>query len=292
MNRVSKKIEQGFACSASDRKADAPALGVTLRPKCLRPFRRFEPLMVILALLAFWQFVLTQPALSGILPTRFLGSPLEAWEAFLRLASDGYHGTPLYEEVLASVGRVLTGYAIGASLAVPLGLLLGLRTELGRLVLPIFNFLRPIPALAFIPAAIIWFGIGESGKIFVIASTSFLYTILGASAGVSSVPTAYRKFAANYNLSTRDTLVHVIFPASLPPIIIGLRTALALAWATVVAAELIAAQKGLGYMIMDAATFFQINVVYVGIAFIGLIGTIMDQTFALVHRRVLHWVGK
>ena len=152
--------------------------------------------------------------------------------------------------------------------------------------------MRPIPALAFIPVVIIWFGIGQTGRIVVIATTAFLYSVMGVVAGVRSVPQSYLRVAKNYQLSRRTTILRVVCPAALPQMLIGLRTGMALAWAVVVAAELIAAQHGLGYMIENASTFFRVNTVYVGITIIGIIGVGIEAIFALVNHRLLHWVGR
>lgn len=250
------------------------------------------PLTAVVALLLFWQFVIAAGLIHVGIPTQYLGSPTGIWQQFVDLAEHGYGTSSLQANILASVLRVLMGFLVGAMIAVPLGLFMGYYLSIGNLLGPIFAFLRPIPALAFIPVAVIWFGIGETGKVAVIAATSFLYTVLSSSAGVLTVQGEYLKTAKNYRVSGRRTLFSVVLPAAAPQIVTGLRTALAISWAVVVAAELIAAQKGLGFIISDASTFFKINTVYVGIIFIGLIGIAMDFAFILVGRRVLHWVGK
>jgi len=249
------------------------------------------PCLLFVGILLFWQYVVAAGRISGI-RTQYLGSPEGIWRSFMGLLKHGYEGVPLGAEVTASVSRVLTGFVIGAVVATPLGLLMGYNKFVGRLFGPIFSFLRPVPALAFIPVMLIWFGIGETGRIVVIAMTSFLYIVLATSAGVAAVPKAYLRAAENYQLSTARTLYSVILPATLPSILIGFRTGMALSWAVVVAAELIAAQRGLGYMIKDAATFFRIDVVYVGIILIGLIGISIDWAFNLANRTILHWLGK
>ena len=249
------------------------------------------PLLLIVVVLLLWQFVMAKFGLFNI-PTQYLGSPAGIGHAFGTLLHTGYNGRSLGFNIGISVFRVLVGFTIGACLALPLGLLMGSIKPVNRLFGPIFNFLRPIPALAFVPVVVIWFGIGETGKIFVIAATSFLYNILAASAAVSVIRADFLRAADNFHLSTFAKLRYVVLPAAMPQIVVGLRTAMALSWAVVVAAELVAAQHGLGYIIEYASTFFQINVVYVGIIFIGLIGAGMDLAFRLIDRYALHWVGK
>lgn len=249
------------------------------------------PALLVIAVLCFWQFVVAPGLLPGV-PTRYVGSPLGAWHSFIQLSHDGYQYTSLWGEISASLVRILLGFAIGAGAAMPVGLLMGMYDPIGKLVGPVLGFLRPIPALAFIPVVVIWFGIGQTGRITVIAITAFLYTVLGVNAGVRDVPKSYLQAAANFRIPRIRTLRSVVFPAALPQIMTGLRTGMAISWAVVVAAELIAAQQGLGYMIENASTFFQVNVVYVGIALIGVIGVLMEVAFAFLSRRILHWVGK
>ncbi|MDA8185283.1 MAG: ABC transporter permease [Actinomycetota bacterium] len=249
------------------------------------------PALLVIAAICIWQFVVAKGLVPGV-PTRYIGSPTGTWDAFVHLANKGYLGSSLWQEVSASLIRVLLGFAIGAGIAIPFGMAMGMYPSVGKLFGPIFSFLRPIPALAFIPVVIIWFGIGQTGRIFVIATTAFLYAVLGVLGGVQHVPQAYLRAARNYHLSRRRTLLYVVLPAALPEIMVGLRTGMALAWAVVVAAELIAAQHGLGYMIENASTFFEVNVVYVGIAIIGAIGVLIELGFALASKRLLHWVGR
>ena len=249
------------------------------------------PLSLVVALLLIWQFVVAGGYVPGI-PTTLLGSPSEVYDAFLNMAVHGYDGTPLIVHVGASVARALTGFFLGALVAIPLGLLMGYNRVAGNLLLPIFAFLRPIPALAFIPVVTIWFGIGETSKVLVIFWTSFIYAVLGASLGVKAAPRDYLRVAANYQLSGTRTLFTVLLPAALPQIIVSLRTAMALSWAVVITAELIAAQQGLGFLIEDASNLFLVNDVYVGLFFIGVIGITIEFGFRYLERRVLHWQGQ
>lgn len=241
--------------------------------------------------LLLWQFVIARYGFPGV-PVRYLGSPAGAWNAFITLAEKGYSGHPLWVQVLASVLRVLVGFAIGALVAVPLGLLMGYYGAVGNFIAPVLNFLRPIPALAFIPVATIWFGTSEVAIVLVITMTGFLYIVIGSWSGVRSVPRDYLRAARNYNMTSWQLLRRVVLPPALPQIFTSLRTGMALCWAVVVAAELIAAQEGLGFMIENASTFFDINTVYVGIAIIGIIGVLMEVGFHAEEKRLLHWVGK
>ena len=236
-----------------------------------------------------WQFVTGG---SHIVSTKFLSSPVEIAAEFVNLLRTGYAGTPLWEDFAASLGRTLTGFLLSMIVAVPLGLFMGLNPLARAILSPLFNLIRPVPAIALIPVLILWFGIGETSKIVVIFMASFLYIVLNTTAGVATVPEGLIRAAENLGAGRFALFWRVIFPASLPSIFTGLKTGLAVSWAVVVAAELIAAQRGLGYMIEDAATFYHIQDVYVGVILIGLIGMSMSAALDMLEARLVHWAGK
>lgn len=169
---------------------------------------------------------------------------------------------------------------------------MGLNPYVRAVLSPLFNLLRPVPAIALIPVMVLWFGIGETSKIFVIFLASFLYVVLNTSSGVATIPEGLIRAAINLGANRAQLFRFVIFPAAMPSIMAGLKTGLAVSWAVVVAAELIAAQKGLGYMIEDAATFYRITDVYVGVILIGVIGLFMGMSLEAIERRAMHWAGK
>jgi ABC-type nitrate/sulfonate/bicarbonate transport system permease component len=245
-------------------------------------------LLAVLCALALWA-IATE---GGFVEKKFLPSPSDIAGQAVVLVGQGYIGTPLHRHVLASLGRTFVGFVVGAVLAVPLGLALGYSERLNAVVTPFLSALRPIPVIAYIPLVILWFGIGEFSKILLIALTSFLYITVNAAAGVRSVAADLIRAAQSLGVNERQLFLHVILPESLPYIFAGLRIGAAVSWAVVVAAELVAAQSGLGYMIMDAATFFRIPVVYVGIILIGLIGFAIERVIATLERRFVHWSNR
>lgn len=249
------------------------------------------PLSVVALALLLWEYVIPLGIVPGVRP-EYLGTPSGIWAAAVELADKGYGGRGLLEHVRASLFRTVTGFAIAAAVGVPIGIVLGYNQRAGAFLLPIFGFLRPIPALAFVPIVVIWFGIGEFAKVFVIFMTAFLYVLLGSVSGVRSVAHDYFRLGRNYHLSTFATLFRIVLPSALPQIFVSLRTAMALSWAVVVASELIAAQVGLGYLIQSASQVYAINKVYVGVALIGLVGVSIDIAFQFTERRLLHWVGR
>jgi ABC-type nitrate/sulfonate/bicarbonate transport system permease component len=229
---------------------------------------------------------------SGLISTRFTPTPFEILQEFNALIYNGYVGVPIYDHIAASLIRTLIGFCAAAIVGIPFGLLVGRMKLLEAAFVPWFAFLRPIPAIAFVPLVILWFGIGEFSKISVIFFSSFLYITVSTIAGVKSVPVQLLR--AGYSLGAVDQklFLHVILPAALPQIMVGLRLGSAISWTLVVAAELVAAQRGLGYMIMDASTFFRVKDVYVGLILIGVIGFLLESGIAVVEGRLVHWRGK
>jgi ABC-type nitrate/sulfonate/bicarbonate transport system permease component len=269
-----------------------PALTSTPRQQNLSRIasdpRWFSVLSVVLLFTAWY---LGTEVLHAV-PSNFLPSPPQLGHAFIDLWEHGYAGTPLWDHVLTSLLRMLTGFMLSVLVAVPLGLLMGSSPRVRAFLNPIFNSLRPVPSIALIPLMVLWFGIGETAKVFVIFLASFLFVVLNTSAGVATVPSGLVRAAVNLGATRLQLFWRVIFPASLPAIMTGLKTGLAVSWAVVVAAELLGAQKGLGYMIEDAATFYRIADVYVGVILIGGIGLAMTAALSWIEHRLIHWAGK
>jgi NitT/TauT family transport system permease protein len=238
--------------------------------------------------LALWTLVVHGGLVSG----RFTPTPLEIVREFGALIYQGYVGVPLYQHIGASLVRTLIGFSAAVVVGIPFGLLIGRVKLLEAAFAPWFAFLRPIPAIAFVPLVILWFGIGEFSKISVIFFSSFLYITVATMAGVKSVPVQLLRAGYSLGALDRKSFLYVVLPAALPQIMVGIRLGSAISWTLVVAAELVAAQRGLGYMIMDASTFFRVKDVYVGLIVIGIIGFLLESTIAVVERRLVHWSGK
>lgn len=229
---------------------------------------------------------------TGIVNREIIPSPTDLAREFVNLLGGGYSGTPLWEHVAASLGRTLSGLVCAILVGTPIGLLIGYSRMTSAILEPFFSIVRPMPAIAFIPLVILYFGIGEFSKIMLIFFTSMLHMTIHASAGVRSVPNELLRVAHNFGLKRKDLFLHVILPAAMPHVMTGIRTTTAISWALVVAAELVGAQQGLGYIVMDAATFFRISDIYVGIALIGLIGFSLEIVERKVENRLLHWQGR
>ena len=225
------------------------------------------PLAVLTALVALWWVIVVQTE-SVIFPT-----PLQVVTGTKELIEDG----TLWEHIGASLFRVGCGFGLAALVAIPLGLWMG-RVDAAYITLnPIFQILRPISPIAWIPLAILWFGVGNLSPVFLIFIASVFPMIVQTAAGVHTIERRYLRAAENFGVSRYVLFKQVIIPAVLPEIIVGMRIALGVAWLVVVAAEMIALRSGLGYLIMDSRNAGnRYDLVIAGMVIIGVIGLILD----------------
>lgn len=195
----------------------------------------------------------------------------------------------LLDNTVASLGRVLGGFVVGAGAAVILGSLLGWFRTIEHLLDPIVEVLRPVPPLAYIPLVIIWVGIGEVSRLLVITLSAFLVCVVAVSSGMREVPRIYVEAARTLGASKAHVFRTVAIPAATPYIFTGLRTALGASWTTLVAAELVAAQSGLGFMLQTGRRFFRTELVLAGIIVIGVLAFCMDRTLRALQKRFTRW---
>lgn len=199
-------------------------------------------------------------------------SPLTVLDSAWELVADG----TLIKHSVASLFRVTAGFYFAVLLGIPLGILIG-RSALARQLLnPLIQFLRPISPLAWIPLAMLWFGIGDAPAVFLIFLSSFFPLVVSTSVAVSNIDNMYFQVAANFNFSRAETVTKIVIPAIAPEVITALRISVSIAWLVVVAAEMIAVQSGLGYLILDARNALRMDYVMVGMIVIGLIGLMLD----------------
>lgn len=195
----------------------------------------------------------------------------------------------LGEDVVASLIRVVTGFALGTAAAVPIGFLMGWYAAVRGLVEPWIQFFRTIPPLAIIPLAIVLMGIGEAPKIFVIFLAAFLACVISTFQGVVNVDRTLINAARVLGAGDLTIFRRVVVPASTPFILVGMRVGLGSAWATLVAAELIAAQQGLGYRMQNAQLYYDLPTIFVGLISIGVLGLVMDRLLLMAERRLTGW---
>ena len=224
-----------------------------------------------------WQLVVVfTQAQVALLPP-----PLLAAQTFAHMVANG----KLFINAGASLGRVVVAWALSAIVAIPLGLAMGRWRRFEHIVDPLIELFRPISPLAWIPLAILWFGIGETGKVFVIFIATFFPILLNTVAGVKGVnPVLIRAGQVLGCESDRALFLKVILPAAMPTIIVGLRISFGTGWAAIIAAELVAAQVGLGYMIADGMEILRSDLVLVGMAAIGILGVLIDAVFRALNR--------
>lgn len=235
-------------------------------------------LYAFLFIVLVWQLVVIfSNAHVALLPP-----PLLAGQTFVELVVSG----ELFIHTGASLGRVVTAWLLSAAVAIPLGLAMGRWRRFEHLVDPVVELFRPISPLAWIPLAILWFGIGETGKIFIIFIATFFPILLNTVSGVKGVdPVLIRAGQVLGCESDRALFIKVILPAAMPTIVVGLRISFGTGWAAIIAAELVAAQVGLGYLIADGMEILRSDLVLVGMVAIGFLGVLIDAFFRLAHRR-------
>ncbi len=229
--------------------------------------RIFWPMAAITILVVGWHFAVSW---SG---TRIFPSPYEVEKGVLELS----HKQLLWRDIIDSLRRVAIGFGSAALLGVPLGLILGWYPSINHAMNPVLQLLRPISPIAWIPIAIIIFGIGDHAATSLIFLGAIFPIIVSCIDGVSNVPLIYRRAGRNFGLSQTQLLSRVVFPAALPNIIVGLRIALGIAWLVVVAAEMVAVDSGLGYLVIDSRNSGKrYDLVVAAMLLIGIIGLALD----------------
>ena len=242
--------------------------------------------LTLAIVLAVWHLL---TAVTGFIsPARF-ATPAEVGVSLRQIALDGYSNGRLHEHVLRSVLLVTMGFTVAASIGVALGLAMGASRRVEALVNPIFLVLRPIPPLAWIPLAIVWFGLGDTGKVFVIWLTAFVPSVINAFTGVRTVDPVLIAAARTQGASTAQVMRHVVVPGAMPMIFTGLRLSLQASWTTLVAAELVGAFFGLGRVLNVAGQDIFPGMILVGMAAVAVCGATTTWLLGRVERRILNW---
>ncbi|MFO1107467.1 MAG: ABC transporter permease subunit [Amaricoccus sp.] len=264
---------------ATDWSAPPPSAG----PRTSFWSVRRISLLTLLTLLLVWALVTTLT----LVPPVFLPSPAAVAARFVTVWQDGYADATLWQHLSASLGRV-----VALAVGLPVGLAIGASTVGRGIFDPLLEFLRPIPPLAYLPLIIIWCGIGEPSKVLVIAIAMLAPIALSTAAGVRSVSRDRINAARALGASQAQLIFHVVLPSALPEILTGLRIALGAGWTTLVAAELIAATRGLGFMIQSAANFLNTEVVILGILIIASIAFILEFGVRRIEAAFVPWAGR
>jgi len=224
-------------------------------------------------------------AFSGFVNPSLVPTPHAVAAKFWELANEGR----LLRDIWISTQRVFLGVALGTLLAVPVGFVLGWYREIRGFIDPLINFFRALPPIALIPLVIVYFGIGEMAKVVILFYASFFAGVIVMYEGIAQISPIYVRVARTLGANDAEIFGKVIVPLTVPHMLTALRVALGVAWATLVASELIAAQQGLGALIQNASSFFQLDIIYVGIICIGFIALAMDVALRRVARRLVDW---
>jgi sulfonate transport system permease protein len=260
---------------------DRPLKKTVAARRATQAWSRVVPWIVPVLLLSVWQFA----AHVGWLSSRILPEPFAVAKAAWTLAESG----ELWKHVKVSLWRATVSFAVGGGLGLLLGLLTGTFRTAETLLDTTLQMIRNIPALALIPLVILWFGIEETSKIFLVAVGVFFPVYLNTFHGIRSVDKGLIEMAKSYGLSGWPLYRDVILPGALPSILVGVRFSLGLVWVLLIVAETISAQSGIGYMTMNAREFLQTDVVLVGILLYALLGKLADVVSRLLERYWLRW---
>lgn len=244
--------------------------------------------LALLGLLGLWSLVTG----AGWVAPLFLPAPWAVARRLGQLLAVGFMDATLLQHLAASLLRVGLALVAALAAAVPLGLAMGLSPRLRAALDPLIEAYRPVPPLAYLPLVVIWFGIGELSKVLLIALAIFAPLLLATVDGVARTELSRLRAAQSLGATRLQLLRHVVLPSALPDILTGLRVGLGVGWSTLVAAELVAAQRGLGFMIQSAAQFLNTEIVVAGIAVIAGVAFALEFGLRRLQRRLVPWQGR
>ena len=243
---------------------------------------------VIAGLIFFWWFV----TYAGFVKPLFLPSPMAVIDAFMVMLRDGFTGASFWEHTWVSTLRVFGAFLLACVVGIPLGIAMGMSPVARGIFDPPIEFYRPIPPLAYLPLMIIWFGIDELSKVLLIFLSVLAPMALGARAGVKSAAIEQIHAAYSFGATRWQVIRLVVLPSAMPEIFTAMRVGIGFGWTTLVAAEMVAATSGLGYMVLSASRFLQTDIVIMGIVVIAAIAYGFDHLIRFIERRVVPWKGR
>ena len=227
-----------------------------------------------------------------IIPELFLPSPSAVWQKFVQVSQQGFMKATLWQHLAQSIGRVFSALIFAIIIGVPIGLWMGLNKWTRAVLDPLVELLRPIPPLAYLPLLVIWFGIGETTKILLIFLSILTPIIISTTHGVLSHQQNRERAALSLGATQLQVLQHVILPTALPHILTGIRIGLGVGWSTLVAAELVAADRGIGFMVQSAAQFLITDTVVLGIIVIALVAVSFELFLRWLQKQLAPWYGQ
>lgn len=267
------------------------AIDRTRKPAARRPWRlstRAISTLTLAGVLLLWWAVTA----SELIEPLFLPSPGAVLDKAWLLATQGYMDATLWQHLGASLGRIGLALVFAVLFAIPVGIAIGHNRIAQGILDPLIEFYRPIPPLAYLPLIVIWCGIGETSKVLLIYLAIFAPIAIATATGVRNVDPARLRAAQSLGATRAQLIRHVIVPSALPEILTGIRIGLGVGWSTLVAAELIAATSGLGFIVQSAAQFLVTDVVVLGILVIALIAFGLEMGLRALQRRLVPWHGQ
>jgi taurine transport system permease protein len=250
-----------------------------------------EPILTVLTLVSIllaWYAIARFRLVSEL----FVPHPLSVWQAFVDIATEGYRGGTLLHHLLDSLYRVLAGFSLAVVTAVPLGLAIGYSSKVQAIFDPLIEFYRPLPPLAYYTLLVVWLGIENESKIALLYLAAFPPLSVSAMAGVRGVAAERVQGARCLGASRWQVFRYVVFPSCLPDIFTGMRVSIGFTYTTLVAAEMVAATSGIGWMVLDASKFLRSDVIFMGNIVMGLTGIALDRIIRIAERRLVPWRGK
>lgn len=261
---------------------------VTELEKKQRHDKRKFAFISLLSLVVFFGIWYVATAVMHLMPEYSLPSPVQVLEAFVyKLGNKAPDGGTLFQHIGASLKVALTGYMLGAVIGIPLGICMAWYRRIDLFVTPLFDLIRPVPTIAWIPLMILWFGIGLGAKAAIIFVSAFIPCVINSYAGIKQTKPVHLWVAQTFGASRTKMLFTVAIPTALPLIFTGLRISLQAAWTTLCAAEMLAANRGLGYMIQLNRTLARADLIIVGMLTIGFIGTMFAVVLTQLEKRVV-----
>lgn len=261
------------------------------RPARGRSWARPEPALTVLTVAAVvlaWYAIARWRVVSEL----FVPHPRAVWEAFVEILLEGYRGGTLLRHLGDSLYRVLAGFLLAVVTAVPLGLAIGYSSRVQAVFDPLIEFYRPLPPLAYYTLLVIWLGIEDASKIALLYLAAFPPLAVSAMAGVRGVLAERIQGAQSLGASRWQVFRHVVLPSCLPDIFTGMRVSIGFTYTTLVAAEMVAATSGVGWMVLDASKFLRSDVIFMGNIVMGLTGLALDRMIRVLERRVVPWKGR
>lgn len=242
----------------------------------------------VIVILGIW-FIATM--LQWVDP-KLVPSPQSVWIALIDIMGNGYKNYTLLQHLWASMERLLIAFIGAVFMAVPLGLASGYNSKIRAFFEPIIEFYRPLPPLAYYTLLVLWLGIENESKISLLFLACFAPIYISCVSAVIKIKEGYINSAYTVGASKLQIFIHVVFPACLPDIFIGLRTALGVAYTTLVSAEMVAANSGIGWMVLDASRYLRSDIIFLGIIIMGITGILLDGSIQLIEHKVVPWKGK